>query len=692
MTGPRNPEIMCVFSMKSALIIVCCLCSHLAFGQIKAIQWASSLEYQFNQYQDFEYSGQQALGPPDAFPPGSINKNAFRLKSQNEFGTLKLRFSNPTQVQQVIIIENHKPGRVAQVKLIDEQGFNYIIYQQETQAIQDKFRTMVLSLPQTNYRVAAIEININSITANGYSQIDAVGILEKGTLEDVRNILSGANYNVQQDMTFTAKKEILHDNINSNYTEAKPLVSHDGNTLYFSRLFHPDNTNGKLDQQDIYMSRLIHGQWSPAENAGRPLNDGYSNGVCSISPDGSKLLVINGYLPNGEVTPGVSISHHTASGWCRPIKLNIQDYENHSEFQDFFLSADERVMIMAVEREEGLGDQDLYVSIKTSDKNYSKPMNLGLHVNTSKAEFAPFLSSDNTTLYFSSDGHGGFGQSDIFKTKRLDDTWQNWAEPQNVGPSVNTSSWDAYFSITATGDYAYFVSSADSRNGQENIYRIPLLQDNTPEKSDGQVAFQGQILDAVTGRPVNANVILENSQTMTPYRTASDILSGNFIFYLPTGSDYQLNINATGYIAYLERIDFGAKAEIRNLYRKIFLKPIQSDQIFTLDNLQFERGKPNLLEHSYPILEKLVEIMLENPEMKIELGGHTDGLGSSNAKETLSYQRVEKIKEFLVGFGIDRKRVETVGYGGSKPIAPNDTEENRAKNRRVEIKVLDVGA
>ncbi|MCK5104298.1 MAG: hypothetical protein KAR17_15850, partial [Cyclobacteriaceae bacterium] len=139
--------------MKNLILLICCLWSFAAFAQIRKIQWASTLKYQYNQYHEVVYSGQQALGPPNAFPPGHININAFRLSGESEFGILKLGFAVPQQVQQVIIIENNQPGRIAQVKLIDEFGFNYIIYQQGPHKIAEKFRSMVLSLPRTDYNV-----------------------------------------------------------------------------------------------------------------------------------------------------------------------------------------------------------------------------------------------------------------------------------------------------------------------------------------------------------------------------------------------------------------------------------------------------------------------------------------------------------------------------------------------------------
>lgn len=681
----------CDCIMKKIIIFICCIWSISAEAQIRKIQWASSLLYQFNEFRRTDYSGQQVLGPPDAFPPGSMNKNAFRLSESSQFGTLKLGFAQPQQVQHVIIIENYLPGRISRVQLIDEFGFNYIIYQQQPHVVKDRFRTMVLSVPKTEYKVAAIEINLNTIPVPGYSQIDAVGILDEGKLSDVQNILAGANFNVQQVLTFTGDKERLDETINTKYAEAKPLVSHDGNTLYFSRLFHPDNTGGRSDPQDIYVSKFINGQWTAAENIGFPLNDRFANGVCSISPDGNKLLVINGYQNDGSISPGVSISYRTSSGWGMPRELDIKDFQNFSEFQDFFLSADEQVILMAVERPDGFGDQDLYVSLRIGVNTYSRPINLGLSINTGKAEFAPFLSPDNTTLYFASDGHGGYGQSDIFKVKRLDNSWNSWTKPQNLGPAVNTSSWEAYFSITASGDYAYFVSSEGARNGQENIYRIPLLHDNTPDLPETLFAFQGRTFDAETNQPISAQIIIENTAGKIPYRSISDDLTGNFLIYVPKENTYEFSVRAPGYIAFIEKLQMEPLSEENNIYRNIYLTPIETDQVFALYNFLFERGKAILLDESYPWLEKLLSILMENPEMKIELAGHTDGLGSQKSKRNLSLRRVEKIKDYLVSFGIDGKRIETVGYGGSQPIAPNNNEENRAKNRRVEIRVIDDG-
>ncbi len=662
------------------------------YGQTTGIHWASSVEYQYNQFGTDDFSAMKAVGPPDAFPPGRLSKNAFRLSSDSGFGTLVLGFADLPYVRQVVIVENYKPGRIDKVKLIDEKGGYHTVFKGAGQALEEDFRTLVLSLPKTSYRIRAVEVSLNSIPYPGYCQIDAVGIVEDGNLEDIKSMLSGANFNVSREITFTASKERLSNKINSRFTETKPLVSHDGKTLFFSRMFSPSNAGGWSDPQDIYYSKFIMGEWSEAVNIGKPLNDIYSNGVCSISPDGRALLLINGYDRFGNPGPGVSVSRKTAVGWSKPAKVEIRDFRNTSKYQDFYMSADEKAILMAVERPEGYGEQDLFVSLREGPNQYSKPVNLGMTINTREAEFSPFLSADNTTLYFASEGHGGFGQSDIFRARRLDGTWQNWTRPQNMGPAVNTANWEAYFTITSTGDYAYFVSSEGSRTGEENIYRIPLLQGQDPGAETNLIAFQGRVFHKESKMPLEAGIAVQKIRQAGMVRTTSDKLTGNFLLYISASAEYILSVHKNGFFPHTEHIEIKDPGKADLIIRKnIYLTPLVPGEILSLKPLHFIRSKPDLLDESLPVLQELIEMLVAYPNIRIELAGHTDALGPSDAKKHLAMERVKRIKEYLVEFGIDRERIKTVAYGSSRPVAPNDTEENRAKNRRVEVKILEVG-
>jgi outer membrane protein OmpA-like peptidoglycan-associated protein len=681
--------------MKKSTLILLVLAPLLAYAQVPApaIQWAADVQYQYNGAGDLApFSARQALGAPDAFPPGVLSARAFRLEGLAAFGTLVLTFEQPKHANQLVIVESNHPGRVVSVDLIDVAGLYHPVYRSEAVRLHHDFRTLVLSMPRTDFLVKAVSINLNSVSAPGDCQIDAVGMLDNATLSDVRQLLRGANYNIQPAFSFTSKKEPLSDAINSRFAETKPLVSYDGHSLYFSRMYHPANVGGRDDAQDIYYAVKAGGQWMSAENLGAPLNDALANGVCAISPDGNSLLVINGYQSDGTVVPGVSISQRIQNQWSSPQAIHIRDFENLSQYQDFYLSADENTILMAVERPTGFGEQDLYVSHRIGSNSYSTPINLGPSVNTTKGDFAPFLSPDNTTLFFASEGHQGYGQSDIYRTRRLDNSWQRWSEPENLGPAVNTAHWEAYFSITAAGDYAYFVSSEGSHNGSENIYRIGLLHHSQPPVPDAALALQGKVLDAVTGQPLAAAVTLTDARAFKTHALKSDELTGNFLTYIAPTSELTLGAEAPGYVGATEKIDAGAVSSGQAIYRELYLMPLQAVAQAGFDHLSFERGKPLLLQESLPTLDKLIELLKKDPDLHIVLEGHTDAYGSQGAKLELSEERVERIKAYLVASGVESARIEAKGYGGTRPIAPNDTEENRARNRRVEIRITDTGS
>jgi len=666
--------------------------AEIVLAQAGKIQWADQLIYQYNNYHEKYFSGQEALGPPDAFPPGHLNQNAFRLKTSKSYGTLVLGLSQPQIIRHLIVVENNEPGRLVQVKVKDTEGAYHLVYKSKAEELRQDFRTLVVSMPRTPYKVVSIELNINCILAPGIYQVDAVGVLDENDLSHAENELAGANFNIEQEFTFSEEKELLGDAINSKYTEIKPLVSHDGSTLYFSRMTNPRNYNGMSDPQDIYYSKYLNGAWTQAYNAGPPLNDELANGICSVTPDGRSVLLINGYGPHGRVVPGVSISHKTPSGWTTPEKIQIDEFENKSKYQDFYLSPDGKVIIMAIQNKSSVGEQDLFISKKIGPNHFGIPENLGNIINTTEAEFAPFIAFDNKTLFFASEGHGGYGQSDIYKSVRQDDTWLNWSVPKNMGPSINTSSWDAYFSITATGDYAYFVSSEGSRDGRENIYRIPLMHDTDREISGELISFTGRVVNADNGLPVFADVLLKNIDTHKPYRCVSDKVTGEYNMFLPPEGKMHFSVKAPGYIAYESTVDLSDTEEGSVLENVIRLKPIEAGQVVSLKDLFFERGKANILDKSLPTLDRLLQLMMENPSLTIELAGHTDGVGSMDANLELSQDRVERVKDYLVQFGIDRNRIETVGYGGRYPLAPSNTEKNRAKNRRVEVKILEISS
>ncbi len=368
--------------------------------------------------------------------------------------------------------------------------------------------------------------------------------------------------------------------------------------------------------------------------------------------------------------------------------LKIADFYNRGQYQDYFLSNSGKVLLLALERNDTRGSQDLYASFKKENGEWSAPKNLGSVVNTTGAEFSPFLASDDKTLYFASNGHQGYGESDIFFTKRLDETWNSWSKPQNLGEKVNSAAWDAYYSVSAAGDVAYFISAADAMGNSQDIFSISLP---TEFKPDPVVLVQGKVYNAKTKEPIRAEIRFESLPGGKEEGVATaKPTDGSYKVILPQGKKYGLMAAARGFIAVNENLDFTTVIDYQEINRDLFLVPLEVGQVVKLNNLFFEQSKANLLDDSYPELNRLLNLLKENKTLRIELGGHTDNQGLAHLNMELSLERVETIKNYLVERGIEKNRIETIGHGGSRPVASNANPETRAQNRRVEIKILDL--
>lgn len=663
-----------------------------SIGFAQEIQWASEVVFQFNNFSDNEYSANQALGKPDATPYGQMSSSAFRLNAESGYGTMTLSYSEPQYVSQVIIVENYLPGQVSKTILYDVDEKAYEIYNATSKKMSQGFNVLTINIEKTPYLVKKVAVHLNTYVNKGWSQIDAVGICEEQFTGEVIPGAATAVASASEEIVFLATKERLSDNVNTKYIESKPVITPDGSRLYFARKNAPNNIGGKRDDQDIYVSDLVGKEWSYAHNVDRPLNDKGPNGICSVSPDGNTILVINAYHDDGTVENGVSISRKTSSGWSFPRKQDINDYHNLSEYQDYCLSNSGKVLISAVQRNDSKGDQDLYFSFRQGDNAWSKPVNMGSVINSRKVEFAPFLASDNKTLYFASNGHRGFGESDIFYSRRLDETWTNWTVPENIGKAINSASWDGYYTISAKGDYAYFISTAGAMNkvnfnpSDEDIYRISLSKEAMP---DPVVLVKGKVINSKTKQAIEADIFYESLPLKEEDGLAiSDPVTGDYKIVLPVGKKYGFRAEAKGYIAVSQNEDFTLVNEYKEIIRNLELTPLKVGETVQLSNVFFVQGKNEFLPESEPELDRILALLNENSSLEIELGGHTDNQGSSSANFKLSESRALAVMTYLIENGIDKKRLKYKGYGGTKPIASNASAESRKKNRRVEIKIL----
>ena len=545
--------------------------------------------------------------------------------------------------------------------------------------------------------------------------------------------------------------ENLGSAVNSEYAELNPVISPDGRTLYFGRKSHPANRFGVkgsetiAGSQDIWFSEKVGNAWSTARRLSDILNRDQYNTILSISPDGQTILLKGAYVNGSYVTRGFSLANKTAGGWTVPQKIDIPGYEQMSKGKNEYgyLTMDGKAILLAFSRKKNSEDDDIYVSFLENGK-WTRPMDLGDGINSKYSETTPFLSADGKTLYFSSDRPGGQGSQDIYLTRRLDDTWQNWRKPQNLGPPVNSDEYDAYYSISAKGDYAYFMSAKGSL-GKKDIFRLALesppgseaaggsvnespgvpgsvnkstgkdaggkvgnaptdaaigesrfgptsTRSVTSQESDPVVLLSGSVLNQKTGKvPDDASVTYEDLATgKTLGQAKPDPNTGKYKLVLPYGKNYGITAKAKGLIPTSINLDLST---VRGRYielddRDLSMVPLVKGSTATVNNLFFDLGKATLKPESEPELKRIQQVMKENMALIIEISGHTDNTGSDEINNKLSLERANAVKDYLLNGNIDSSRIRTKGYGKSKPKADNSTEEGRQINRRVEIEIL----
>jgi outer membrane protein OmpA-like peptidoglycan-associated protein len=489
------------------------------------------------------------------------------------------------------------------------------------------------------------------------------------------------------DSSFKAlKKENLGENINSASSEFAPIISADGQTLYLCVQFDKANL-GQDDDQDIWYSTLNpDSTWSKRINIGPPLNDETANGVSYVSPDNNTLLVDNQYDKFGHTTgEGFSISTRQINGWSIPETMAIDNYYNKNLYYIVTYSPSGKTLIMSIERDDTFGDKDLYVSSKKDDGSWSEPMNMGPDINTFGVEATPFLAADNTTLYFSTNARPGYGYYDIFMTRRLDDSWTKWSEPVNLGPNINTPGWDGYFTIPASGDYSYLVST-DNSLGYGDIFRVKVSETVKPKPV---ALIKGQVFNIKTSEFIEAEITYFDLETNDEIGTASsNPNSGSYQISLPAGHKYSYFAKKDGFYSVSENIDLTDMGAYTEFTRDLYLAPIIIGQSVRLNNIFFDYDKSEILGGSVYELDRLAAIMHENPKIVIQIAGHTDNAGSDAYNQKLSEDRARAVYMYIKSKDIGDDRVSSVGFGESRPIASNDTEEGRALNRRVEFVII----
>ncbi|MDF2456515.1 MAG: yiaD [Cytophagaceae bacterium] len=568
-----------------------------------------------------------------------------------------------------------------------------IIHQEwktDPSVLQGTDQTNILSIKQTGNKTSFFINGKEVSTLSGISYwgsevgfvvydtisvlIDYITIKQK---HDAINVLPNAT---------VLKKENLGPNVNSKIQDVTPVISHDGKTLYFSVRSDEADANNNYNSEIFYSELNKDGTWNKRKNIGYPLNNDQSNFIISATPDNNTVMLSGRYNKDGTSNgEGFSISHRERNGWSIPENIIVDDYYNNAEFVSYSFSADRKALLLSIERKDTYGRADLYVSFQKADETWTSPKNLGATINTFGKEETPFLAADGKTLYFSSNGHPGYGSSDIFMSRRTNDSWTSWTKPVNLGSQINTKEWDAYYTIPASGEYAYLASGENSL-GEADIFRIKVAESAKPEPV---VIIHGKVLDKITKQPLGATIDYHELSTGKDAGSArSNPADGTYKIVLPYGKAYGFLAEKTDFLSESDNIDLTTVKEYIEIERDLYLSPIEIGKSITLKNVFFVRSKSELLPDSFAELDRLIKILKDNPELKIEISGHTDNVGDPALNTKLSEERVLAIKNYLISKSISAKRLSGKGYGGSKPVASNATEETRKLNRRVEFVII----
>ena len=531
-----------------------------------------------------------------------------------------------------------------------------------------------------------------------------------------RNIISAflfaASFNINAQAPVENKHVNLGSAVNSNVSELRPFITVDGKALFMIKDHHPsNNTYSASTSQDVWVSYLnSDSTWTQAEHLSRPFNTQKANAVFNVSPDNTKFI-IRGAWDDGEYQGnGVSMIRKKEKGFSEPETFVIKDYTKYSSkgsYNGAYMCPDGKTMLFYFSDNTKKDISDIYVSFKVekekgkkakslkeltkkvssflNNDTWTEPKSLGSLVNTNYDEMAPFMASDMTTLYFSSGRPGGLGSNDIWMCKRLDDSWEKWSEPVNLGPTVNTDSWDAFYSVDARGEYAYLVSSKNSY-GESDIVKVKLKDDIKPNPV---VLISGVVYNAKTKQPIGANIEYENLvDGKNAGFAASDPATGEYKIVLPYGVNYGFMASAEKFISVSDNLDITTIQKYIEIKRDLYLVPFEIGETIRLNNIFFDTGKDSLRSESFPELERLVTIMNDNAKMQIALSGHTDNVGNDEANLKLSDARAKAVMNYLVSKGIAPERISAAGFGETKPVASNDSDEGKQFNRRVEFTII----
>lgn len=494
--------------------------------------------------------------------------------------------------------------------------------------------------------------------------------------------------------------ENLGRGINSEQADYGALVAADGASMIFTSR-RPSLTAAKVNKvtqeyfEDVYTSREVEGAWTEATALPVPVNSPGNDASVGLFNDGRTLLLYRDQSGTGDLYE----SRRTGETWSEPKALGASINTKAHESSAWF-SFDRQWLYFVSDREEdNVGGQDIYRSRWDETTNdWGVPENLGPTINTIHDEEGVFVHPDGRSIYFSSKGHNTMGGYDVFRS-----VYENgyWSKPVNLGWPINSPDDDLFFVLTANGSTGYLSSLRADGLGEDDLYRVTFLPDEPAadllvnaagaapvvEELPSTVLLKGRILHLLAGMEASIELMDLTDAALTA-RFTSDASTGEYMVAIPAGRDYAMYVKAEGFLTHSENIHVPAGVRNLELSIDIPLEPLKAGKQTAMRNLFFSTGSSDLEQASTAELNQLLDLLKSNPSLRLEISGHTDSDGGAAFNQQLSEARATAVRDHLLKQGIDAGRLTAVGKGDTSPVAPNDSEENKAKNRRTEITVL----
>lgn len=462
--------------------------------------------------------------------------------------------------------------------------------------------------------------------------------------------------------------------INSSDDDFAPVVLRGGQTIVF--------TSARSGEQRLWRSERTSSGWDLPGEMVPALENTSQAGTAALTPDGSFMIFAAYEWDGPDSLRGYGRTDLYSAELAGGVWTNIRNLgpEVNSSYWDSqpTLSVDGRTIFFASDRPGGRGGTDIYTSTRTAS-GWTRPVNLGDPVNTQFDEMTPSIAPDSKSLFFSSTGHGGAGGFDLFVAKGGSLRGTGWNQIENMGTPINSGGNEHYFISIPNSQNSYFASD---RGGDLDIYTaVP-----NPFPPEALVTVSGVVRDRADRTPIAADITvtdLSSGEVVANYRT--DGQTGNYYVVLARGRRYSITATAPDYIFYSDEYSVPPTAQGQDLKRDIDLSRLGQGTTRLL--VFFDFDKADLKNESKPDLSRAIEFLRQNPNIRVEIAGHTDSVGNESYNKKLSQSRSESVRQYLVQGGIDAGRMIAKGYGEEQPIADNGTEEGRARNRRVEMRV-----